>query len=1065
MFNSINRIGCRNSGAGFVSPSSKDFVYTANLSIDQPAAVANLTVSTEGGATYTVIWGDGNIDSDVSSGAEASNTYGSPYEGEVLIQSESPILEIESTAGGWNFDVAELPATLTRLVMSYAAAAPYGLAGRLPVGLVHLDLSNSSANLSDEFAEGPVTLEYFDISGTNSTLIAFVSNFPDLLDYFSVAATPVVIYGDLNDAPASLTHFDASETSSFITALAQDTTMVTGVKFVDLSDTNLGSGTVDDILIALAQIASWAAPKTLDIGGNNAPRTSASDAAVATLEGLGVTVTVNETAPAAPANITITAGTPVGAVGTSIVLGKPAGVVENDVLTALIYLNEQPGAGVITPAAGSWSTAADFTGTLARDRHLYAFTLVAGASEPSTYTFNTSGPSSQIGGVILRGDGVNISNILDVAFVSGTHALDDDTEPFTAPNITTVTDNAMVILFQGISHNQCTAGGAPSGFTLVAEQVGVPDRQILVATKEQATAGSVAPGDWTSTFSANDGAASTIILALRPADGESGEPIPEPEKTTLHTDQAAGPISLAITTDDGSPFIVDWGDGTISAEIPSGAVASHSYGAAYAGDVVIHSDGNITAIESTEGGWDFALTALPATLLAFRVYGTGVTGSITGTLAQIPSGCTDFQVYNTSAAITGAFGDEPSGMVTMYFSNTNSVIGGSGANMASTMVNLSLRLTDSNAAFNLASLPVGLRLFRIHDSLCTVTASAGTTPPAAFEVAEFHNLALTQAVVDDVLATLATIDTWTGAARIDIGGTNAERSTDSNADVLTLQGNGVTVNANGPVDVGGGDPPPIDPPPIERVGVIYFSGAESGPSWPGGASTTDGWSRQNLSGNLAEALQLAVAADHGISARAGNRVLRAYYSASWGQDSGGNYRSEVLQPGGLYLENGTEYWIGFSVFMKDDAAMRAIKNTSRINSSVFQFHQVGGTGTSQMMIRNGQWEFRFGNISGKTFLGNAVLGQWNDFVIHCKPATDSSGFCKLWLNADSDADAPIYNKTGVSGWASQPRMSFKLGVYRNDLIEDGIAYAEQFYDEIRWATGAGASFNSVKPGN
>ena len=56
----------------------------------------------------------------------------------------------------------------------------------------------------------------------------------------------------------------------------------------------LSSTEVDNLLIDLANVVTWTGNKVINIAGNNAARTSASDAAKATLLGKGVTVTVNE---------------------------------------------------------------------------------------------------------------------------------------------------------------------------------------------------------------------------------------------------------------------------------------------------------------------------------------------------------------------------------------------------------------------------------------------------------------------------------------------------------------------------------------------------------------------------------------------------------------------------------------------------------------------------------------------------------------------------------------------------------------------------------------------------
>lgn len=56
----------------------------------------------------------------------------------------------------------------------------------------------------------------------------------------------------------------------------------------------LTSDMVDNLLIDLdSSTTSWTGSKQIDLAGNNAPRTSASDAAVTSLQNKGVTVITN----------------------------------------------------------------------------------------------------------------------------------------------------------------------------------------------------------------------------------------------------------------------------------------------------------------------------------------------------------------------------------------------------------------------------------------------------------------------------------------------------------------------------------------------------------------------------------------------------------------------------------------------------------------------------------------------------------------------------------------------------------------------------------------------------
>lgn len=1028
-----------------------DYSVAVELHVNQTAGDINVTLTSTGGEDYRVQWGDGEY-SDVTNGVEATHTYAEDYAGPLILRANSPVTVISSTDGDWDFDVAELPSTLTSLTMAYASPALTGSFENLPAALVTLDLSGSASNLEAGLDALPSAIEYLDLSSSSTDVSGSLSLLPSTITYLDLSNTNSAITGDLDDPPASLIYLALNSTPSVITAVNETTSMTSGTRAVYLQDTAMPSPTIDAVLAALATITTWVNEQAINLGGNNAPRTSDSDADKTTLEGNGVTVTVNEVAT--PAITFVQSDSAWAASGANITVDKPTGTIDDDVMIALCYLDGTDGTGVWTAPAG-WTKIFDYTGTLARDRCLTAFSKVA-SSEGASYTFTNNGPgTANVSGAIIALKGVDTASILDATYVEANHVLDDDTEPFTSPNITTTTDGSWVLLMQAITHAFCTAGGAPSGYTLRLEQIGTQDGQILFATKEVSTAGAETPGDFTSTFSDNSGAASTVALAIKVA--PSGGVIVTPSLATLSNNQAAGPVNLTVTTHDASTYQVRWGDGTISADIASGATALYTYPSAFDGDVTVHTDGNITSIASTDGGWDFALAALPSTCTVLNLGGTNA--AVTGTLADLPSGMTDLQLFNTSSVITGNFGDEPSGMVTLYLSNTSSNIAGSFDNAASTFVNLSLRSSSSTAAFNFANFPSSLRLLRLHDSSCTIDASAGTTPPTAFQVAELHNLGLTATQVDDALITLSTISSWSDQMRIDIGGDNANRTSASDSAVTTLQSNSVVVNVN--------EGAPSEPPaPTERLDVIYTSNWETGAIQPR-SSNPDGWDQQALMTDPAiKAQQLTVvAAESGITPLSGTYMFKAFFDGAWGNDPAGHNRSELLQPGNLLLMPGNEYWIGFAMYLEDNANNQALIQSTRINAHCFQYHQVSGTGTSGMNMNRGKWNFRFGTLATQTDCGNIVLGQWNKFVLNANVTLDGTGFCKMWINADSDADTPIYNKTGQSCWNANG-ISMKIGVYRDGLGQDaGFTYARHYYDSFRIARGANANFNSVTPGD
>lgn len=149
----------------------------------------------------------------------------------------------------------------------------------------------------------------------------------------------------------------------------------------------------------------------------------------------------------------------------------------------------------------------------------------AGASEPANYSMEYSGGGSgdrQITSVMSFS---NIhADVFDVTPVNATHtdtaALNtpDTTSP--NPNITTVNDNAMIVLATAWYGGSVGAGinfVAPTGFTLASSQFS-GQANICTAYKLKATAGEEIIGDWAHTGTFTDRYWITWVLALKSED-------------------------------------------------------------------------------------------------------------------------------------------------------------------------------------------------------------------------------------------------------------------------------------------------------------------------------------------------------------------------------------------------------------------------------------------------------------------------------------------------------------------------------------------------------------------
>ncbi|HMA59518.1 MAG TPA: LamG-like jellyroll fold domain-containing protein [Halanaerobiales bacterium] len=137
----------------------------------------------------------------------------------------------------------------------------------------------------------PSSLTDFRCYG-NNTVSGDLAGLPSTLTYFRCDGNNIVS-GDLADLPSTLTYFICYG-SNTISTYTSGHTFNSGIDYFLLlpaAGYGLDSTEVDNLLIDLDN--SGMSSGTIDISGNNAARTSASDAAVTSLEGKGVSVTTN----------------------------------------------------------------------------------------------------------------------------------------------------------------------------------------------------------------------------------------------------------------------------------------------------------------------------------------------------------------------------------------------------------------------------------------------------------------------------------------------------------------------------------------------------------------------------------------------------------------------------------------------------------------------------------------------------------------------------------------------------------------------------------------------------
>lgn len=1041
------------------------YLYSYALSIDLVAGDANITVTNTDASDYVVQWGDGN-DTTQSSGVAATHTYSSDYDGNVIIRSESPITSLSSTDGDWDFNISSLPSSLTTMDFGFAGVAITGAAIDLPASIVTLDLGGSSSVIEGSFEDLPESLTSLDLNATSSTLDGALSDLPRSLTYLDLSSSSITIVGELDDLPSTLLYLDLSDTAATVTASTQNTAMGSGSRAVYLQDTNMASATVDEVLAALATITTWVTEQAVNLGGNNASRSSSSDADKTTLTGNGVTVTVNENSPTYDDVSWIGVGSRQSN-STAITIDFPTHAADDLLAFAVVCRHDDT---PVTPS-GWTEVAQDASGTTDATsiKVVVYYKIATGAG--TTVALSDFGAFHLSRGVALGSvDTTAPVNGYQVTVNSG--AGDDvAATSHTFDGVVTTVPKAMVVTFVGFGLDLSAPDSWANG-NLASITEAIDDGRPSGDTCAHAVAYGVktAAGDvGNTTVSTAISVESVAIQVAFTPTSSGGVPLPT-TAATLATNQAVGPANLTITTHDASTFTVEWGDGSTSAEIASGGTASRTYASAYNGNVLVHSDGNVTKIESTAGGWDFALSDLPSTLTSLDL--GGIAGAaITGTLSQLPSGMEYLLLWGTGSTVTGSFGDEPAGLIDMHLFDSSCVIGGDVANLTSTVIqDITLSGTTSNAVFNIANLPATLKVLRLNSSSCVVTATGDATITSPSRI-ELQDLGLTTAVVDSVLSSLDAVTAWSTPMTLNIGGNNEGYTpATSSAAVATIEALGVTVTANIIPD-GGGE--------IERVGIIAQYTVATGflnigfdaefdamrQEFP----TTEPYQSQAVScsggpwGTLTQADWNTIHANRPSSVP----VTGGWWGSYWGKDwplYNGSRRSECKRLSGVQLDPNTTYYLGFNWYLPDTVAARAIANFDKINMHLFQWHYRESTLTSGVKCRLSRHRMSFGT-GPEIDIGPVLFGVWRKMIIETNMGTGASGYVRVWLDPvmvdGVPQGTPVYEYTNQA--ISPPAgLNMKAGAYY--FNNEPIPYDIIHYYNAYFIGNSTSSLASVYPG-
>ncbi len=227
-------------------------------------------LSTKTGTSVTVDWGDGTSNTYSGTDQAYSKDYGSVGNRRVSF-----------TSGSYN---------LTKFTMTQADANISFDLSSLPTGLTSFTCSGSNT-VTGNLSSLPTGLTYFTCRGLN-TVTGNLSSLPTGLTYFNCQGSNTVT-GNLSSLPAGLTYFLCIGSNTIRDYSGKTwANNQRRVYLVPVTGGGLSSAEIDQLLIDLAAAGgTWTDVKVVYLGGTNAARTSASDAAVATLVSKGVTVT------------------------------------------------------------------------------------------------------------------------------------------------------------------------------------------------------------------------------------------------------------------------------------------------------------------------------------------------------------------------------------------------------------------------------------------------------------------------------------------------------------------------------------------------------------------------------------------------------------------------------------------------------------------------------------------------------------------------------------------------------------------------------------------------------
>jgi hypothetical protein len=174
------------------------------------------------------------------------------------------------------------------------------------------------------------------------------------------------------------------------------------------------------------------------------------------------------------------AATASGASGTSVTVNKPSGTAENDVLIALVYIEDHIGSSITPPSGWTQLRRSDQSGPPPFDYSHVTYWKRAGASEPGSYQWSWTGTKYREAFIIAVQGCATSGDPIDVEAATVNGAQDD--APVAPSVTTTVADTLLLCIYTSADGGNAVWAPGSSGLTERVDSVSMAAYDVAVAS-------------------------------------------------------------------------------------------------------------------------------------------------------------------------------------------------------------------------------------------------------------------------------------------------------------------------------------------------------------------------------------------------------------------------------------------------------------------------------------------------------------------------------------------------------------------------------------------------------